>query len=105
MEKTGTVLICDDNESMGYLCCECAADAHLVPAARRLFVVFWAGENARRVVYRTQQRFADEMKVFVGSRLAEHSELHKAKEFAGAAFLEYCEHLGWGEQARQGEAT
>lgn len=92
------ILISDENESMGYICYEYECEQSIPPATRRLFVVFWAGENTKRVVYSCQRRFAEEMQLFVGSNLAEYSELHKAKEFVGAAFLNWAGEPNGGTQ-------
>ena len=83
------VIISDDCGTMGYTCYENEEQQHIPSNMRRINVVFWAGEKKSHVYYNNQEALINELKLFVGSPLSEYSEIHKAKEFMGLAFLEY----------------
>ena len=83
------IIIANENETMGYMCYENEEQQHISSNLRRINILFWAGKKKIHVFYNNQEALIKELKMYVGSPLAEHSAIHKAKEFMGLGFLEY----------------
>ena len=82
------IIIANDNGTMGYVCYENVDQQHVPSNMRQIYVKFWAGQTIK-VYYDTLEKLTNEMKMFVGTPLAKHSEIHNAKEFMALELLEY----------------
>jgi hypothetical protein len=76
------IIIADEQDTIGYVCYKTQSDI------KGIYVLLWAATKTIKIYYHSQEALINEMKMFVGSPLTEHSEIHKAKEFMGLAFLE-----------------
>ena len=86
------IYVLNNNEDMGFICYEHDDDHHLSVEERRVVAQFWVkDESIKKVWFSTKKSFYEHMKVFVASGLVEHSELHKAKAWMGAEYIEYYE--------------
>lgn len=98
------IYIANENDTMGYVCYEHEEDSHLPSDHRRVVAHFWAKDapegfptrdsnvhRCKKVWFTTKRNFYENMKVFVGSDLAEYTDLHKAKAFMGHDFIQYYE--------------
>lgn len=67
-------------------------DHHLPEELRRVAIQFWiTGGVARNVTYQTKSILYKEMKQYVGTDLADYTELHKIKAKMGLDFINYYE--------------
>jgi hypothetical protein len=83
------ILIANDNGTMGYMCYESEDQKQFSSHLRRINVLFWAGTKKSHVFYLNQGALINDLNLFIGSSLADYSEIHKAKEFMGLGFLKY----------------
>lgn len=87
-----SIYIANDNENMGYICYEYEEDVHLPSDYRRVAAQFWVKDGpCKKVWFNTKKSFYELMKMYVGSELAEYTELHKAKAMMGHDFIQYYE--------------
>lgn len=87
-----SILIANGNERMGYICHENEDDHHLPENMRSIIANFWVKDSPiKRIMYNSKLSLYNDMKTFVGSYLAIHTELHKAKAFMGEEFIQYYE--------------
>lgn len=84
------IYILNNNEDMGFICYEHDDDHHLSVENRRVVAQYWAKDMPiKKVWFSTKKSFYDFMKIFVSSNLVEHTELHKAKAWMAAEYIEY----------------
>jgi hypothetical protein len=87
-----SIFVANENDIMGYVCYEHEEDNHLPSDHRRTVAQFWVKDQpCKKVCFTTKKSFYEHMKVFVGSDLAEYTDLHKAKSFMGHDFIQYYE--------------